>query len=124
MGPMGPMGPMMGGPWGSGTAGWPVLALMVVLVLALGLIALAVLGIGVQRRRPRSPEEILRERYTRGEISRQEYLDALADVLKDRYIRSELTFDEYEERLGLLLEAPLRGSRPELAQRGQITTRR
>lgn len=59
---------------------------------------------GGQRRQSASPENALRDRYARGEIGRQAYLDALTDILKDRYVRGELTAEEYEERLGILLE--------------------
>ena len=55
-------------------------------------------------RRLSSPENTLRDRYARGEIGQQAYLDALTDILKDRYVRGELTSEEYEERLGVLLE--------------------
>lgn len=108
MGPMGPMGPMSGG-WGSNTAAWLVLGVAVLAVLAIGIVVLAGRGVEdrVQSRRPTPPEELLRERYARGELGRQQYLDALVDVLKDRYVRGELTLDEYEARLGLLLGSPL-----------------
>lgn len=119
---MGPMGPMMGGPWGGGTTAW--LVLVVLLVLALGLVALVVWDVRGERRWPRSPDEILRERYARGELGRQEYLDALADVLKDRYIRGELTSDEYETRLGLLLREPAREMRQGLEQQERPVPRR
>ena len=62
------------------------------------------------RQLPSSPENVLRDRYARGEIGRQAYLDALTDILKDRYVQGELTAEEYEERLGrLLLPPPARG---------------
>lgn len=70
----------------------------------------AVAGRG--RLHPRqSWEGTLRARYARGEIGRQQYLDALSDILKERYIRGELTLDEYEARLELLLSEPTRGTR-------------
>ena len=115
---VGPMGPMMGGWWD--TPGWLVLALLVVLfALVLGAVTFAALATRgrPEPRRPPSPDEILRERYARGEIGRQQYLAALEDTLKDRYVRGELTLDEYEARLDLLLGSPLARSRQELEQR-------
>jgi uncharacterized membrane protein len=77
------------------------------LLFAAVMIALNYYGVigpgGGRRQRLASPEDTLRERYVRGEVARQAYLDALSDVLKDRYVRGELTTEEYEERLGVLL---------------------
>lgn len=98
------MGPMMGG-WSGGGGGFGP-ALVVVLVLALGLIALAVWrggGTPAAPRRPRSPEEVLRDRYAKGEISRGQYLEALTDILKDRYVRGEIELEDFEARLDRLL---------------------
>ncbi|MCL5264720.1 MAG: hypothetical protein M1343_05950 [Chloroflexi bacterium] len=44
----------------------------------------------------------------KGEISRQQYLDALINILKDRCVRGEIELDEYERRLGFLLEEPVK----------------
>ncbi len=121
---MGPMGPMMGGSWG--TPGWLFLALPVVLfVVVLGAVTFVVLTTRgkSERRQPASPEEILRERYARGEISRQQYLESLEDSLKDGYVRGELTLDEYEARLALLLGSPLARSRQALEQRERPASR-
>ena len=110
------MGPMMGG----GML-WFLIVVVLVLLLVLGLIALGVLGVGgaLGRRRPSSPEDILRERYARGEIGHQAYQDALGDVLKDRYMRGELTSEEYEGRVAVLLGRP--GERPaESGERGDL----
>lgn len=52
---------------------------------------------------PRAPVDVLRDRYARGEITRETYRQALADVLKDRYVRGEITLDEFEARLERLL---------------------
>ncbi len=46
----------------------------------------------------RSPAEILRGRYARGEISRDQYREALLDVLKDMCVRGEITVDEFDAR--------------------------
>lgn len=112
MGPMGPMGPMMGGgTWG---AAWFLLVLVVLLVVALATIAGFAWGGGrvENRRRPRTPEAMLRERYARGELTQQQFQEALVDLLKDRYVRGELTVEAYETRLQRLLEEP-RASVPE-----------
>jgi uncharacterized membrane protein len=57
-------------------------------------------------RQARSPEALLRERYARNELSREQYLTILEDLLKDRYVRGELDLDEYEARLDQLLREP------------------
>lgn len=46
----------------------------------------------------RSPAEILRDRYARGEVTQEQYREALLDVLKDMYVRGEITVDEFEAR--------------------------
>jgi len=46
----------------------------------------------------RSPAEILRNRYARGEISQEQYREALMDVLKDMCVRGEITMDEFDSR--------------------------
>lgn len=46
----------------------------------------------------RSPAEILRDRYARGEITQEQYREALLDILKDMYVRGEITVDEFEAR--------------------------
>ncbi|MBI3979682.1 MAG: SHOCT domain-containing protein [Chloroflexi bacterium] len=112
MGPMGPMGPMMGGgPWAGGMMGWPALALVGLLMVALGLVVLAAVprGVGGRERQGRlhSPEAILRERYATGELTHRQHREALVDLLKDRYVRGEIELDEYEARLGLLLGEPV-----------------
>ncbi len=105
---MGPMGPMMGG---GGAApdppGLVLLVIVVVLAAGAGLVALVLwrdrdLAAG---RRP-TPEEALRLRYSRGELSREAYRQALIDILKDRYVRGELDVEAYEADLGRLLEDP------------------
>ena len=50
------------------------------LAIILGVIWLVGRGTGTARGRAESPEEILKERYVRGEISREEYLEKLADL--------------------------------------------
>lgn len=114
---MGPMGPPMG--WGGSTAILLLLGVAVLVVLALALIAVA--GRGSRATTlppaPRSPEDLLRERYARGEIGRQQYLEALGDILKDRYIRGELDLNEYEARLDVLLQQPDKTPHRELEQK-------
>ena len=104
---MGPMGPMMGG-WqvGSGTViDWTAPVVVLLLVLLLAVIALVVWrgsGIRFGRREP-SPGETLRERYARGELTKQQYQEALVDLLQDRYVRGEIDLGEFETRLAGLL---------------------
>ncbi len=105
------MGPMMGGSWG--TPGWlDLVVLVVLLALALGAVTFAVLSTrgGSEPKRRVSAEEILCERYSRGEIGREQYRAALEDILKDRYVRGELTLEQYEAQLGVLLDSPRTGS--------------
>jgi uncharacterized membrane protein len=52
---------------------------------------------------PQSAAALLRERYARGELAREQYMTMLEDLLKDRYVRGELDLDEYEARLDELL---------------------
>ena len=106
---------------GGGMLFWFLIAIVLVLLLVLGLFALGVLGVGgaLGRRRPASPEDVLRDRYARGEIGRQAYLDALGDVLKDRYVRGELTSEEYEDRVAVLL-GRLGQRQTDLAERGDL----
>ncbi len=104
---MGPMGPMMGGGGAALDPSLLVLLLVLVLVGGGGLVALVLwqdrhLAAG---RRP-TPTEALRGRYSRGELSREQYRQALVDVLKDRYVRGELDVEAYEADLERLLEEP------------------
>ncbi len=108
---MGMMGPVAGGWIGGGSSAlW-------ILVLALGAVVLLVqvlpaLGHGSSRlggtsirgRRPATPEELLGERYARGDVGWPGYREGLVGLLKDRYVRGELEVAEYEDRLGHLLE--------------------
>ncbi len=73
----GPWGPMMGGPWSEGA--WWMMALMGVInvvfwgaIVALGVWALRRVTQPARAERP-SPEEIARERYARGEITREQF---------------------------------------------------
>ncbi|MBI2940239.1 MAG: SHOCT domain-containing protein [Chloroflexi bacterium] len=130
---MGPMGPMMGGGWGNGAAGWIVTA-AALLLLALGTVALVLAmrragsARGALTPRPlpagEGAEEILRERYARGELTGQQYREALVDVLKDRYIRGELELDEYEHRLSVLLGTPVGEPRREAEHPDQTVLHR
>lgn len=124
---MGPMGPMMGGwrgappamggwPSASWDAGWLVPALALLLVLILALVAVALItGRTASAREgaggPRPAAEVLRERYARGELTREQYRETLVDILKDRYVRGEVDLESYEAQLGLVLreESPRSG---------------
>lgn len=53
----------------------------------------------VRQAPPAAPRDVLRDRYARGEISREQYLEAIADILKDMYVRGEITLEEFERRL-------------------------
>ena len=102
------MGPMMGsGPWNAGAVAWPFMLLPVLLMLVVLVIGLVVLLSSLDpartERRRRSPEELLRNRYARGEVSHQHYQAALVDVLKDRYVRGEIGLEAYEAQLHRLL---------------------
>lgn len=76
--------------------------------LVLGLAMLALWrehgGRGKQTARP--PEAVLDERFARGELTRQQYNEALLELLKGRYVRGELELDAYEARLDQLLGGP------------------
>jgi uncharacterized membrane protein len=100
---------------GGGMILWLILVIVLLLLVALGLYFLGAARArdSIGPRRAASPEELLRERYVRGEVGRQAYLDVLADVLKDRYVRGELNSDEYEERVAVLLQPPDRSARAE-----------
>lgn len=50
-----------------------------------------------------TPDEILRERFARGEVTRDQYREATVDLLKDRYVRGELTLEEYEARVNVVM---------------------
>jgi uncharacterized membrane protein len=50
-----------------------------------------------------TPEEVLRQRYARGELTRDQYQDAIMELLKSRYVTGEMTLEEYETRVGTLL---------------------
>ncbi len=51
-----------------------------------------------------TPEEILRERFARGELSREQYRESIVEMLKDRYVRDELTLEEYEARVDAVMD--------------------
>ena len=73
-----------------------------------------------------TPEEVLRQRFARGELTRDQYQEAIIELLKGRYVTGELTLEEYETRVGTLIadsrSAPPRESGDEgkpLAQRAR-----
>ena len=105
---MGPMGPMMGDWQGSSgiDIGWmsPVVVMLIVALLLAGVALTAWHGSGIRLgRRESSPGETLRERYARGELTKQQYQEALEAVLQDRYVRGEIDLEEFETRLAGLL---------------------
>lgn len=112
--PMWPMGPMM-----NYSNDWLIIVLVAPFILVVGAIAFVIVGSRGTRNTQKSlsAEEFLRERYAKGEISRQQYLDALVDILKDRCTRGEIELDEYERRLDLLLQEPTRERRRELERK-------
>lgn len=57
----------------------------------------------------RTPAEILRDRYARGEITQEQYRGTLLDILKDMYVRGEITVDEFEARAEKLSSAESSG---------------
>lgn len=83
--------------------------LLVLVILMVGIALLA--GLTVTRRqgrhRPERPQmpasELLRKRYARGELTRQDYQQGLVDVLTDRYVQGEIDLGAYEARLARLL---------------------
>ena len=61
-------------------------------------------GGSVTARRRASPEDLLGERYARGEIGWAEYREGLVALLEERYVRGEIEVDDYETRVAKLLE--------------------
>lgn len=59
--------------------------------------------------RQKTPEELARERYARGEIGLAEYQEVLVNLLKDRYVQGELELPEYEERASRVLDGATQG---------------
>jgi uncharacterized membrane protein len=51
-------------------------------------------------------QETLRLRFARGEITRQQYEEALVELLKERYVRDERDMSEFEDRLRGVLAEP------------------
>jgi len=66
-----------------------------------------------------TPEEVLRQRFARGELSRDQYQEAIIELLKGRYVTGELTLEEYEARVGTLI-ADSRPRRVESDRRREI----
>jgi uncharacterized membrane protein len=111
---MGPMGSMMGGWPGSGAAAtdWLTPLVLVLLVLVVASVALVAWQSGGPRanRRSRQPEEILQERFARGELTRQQYQEGLVDLLRGRYVRGEIDVEAYETRVERLFGVAHPGS--------------
>ena len=91
----------------SGGGAWLLIAVLVlvfVVLLARALPSLYAPGGSVSLRRRATPEELLGERYARGEIEWPEYREGLVSLLKERYVRGEIEVDDYEARVARLLE--------------------
>lgn len=85
--------------------GWLGLALAV--VVALGVVAgLARAGHASTGARAASPEQALRVRFARGEITRKQYQDAVVKRLQDRYVRGDLDLAAYEAQVSQVLVGP------------------
>lgn len=50
-----------------------------------------------------TPEEVLRQRYARGELTRDQYQEAIIELLKGRYVTGEMSLEEYEARVATLI---------------------
>jgi uncharacterized membrane protein len=91
---------------GGGTALLVVVILLIFVLVAVGAVGFALWHHytipGGSRPRP-SPADLLRERYARGEISREQYRQALLDLLQDRYVRGEIGLEQLEERSARVL---------------------
>ncbi len=53
---------------------------------------------------PASSAEVLRRRYSSGDLSREQYRRMQVDILKDRYVRGDISLEVYEAALGRVLE--------------------
>ncbi len=88
--------------------GMAVIWLVILIVLAVRAAGLLLASAGWTSALPpgrrRTPEELARERYARGEIGWPEYQEVLVSLLKDRYVRGELEVAEYEERVSRVLD--------------------
>lgn len=107
---MGPVGVMMAnGPW-SGSLGWLALIPALLFVLAFGLCAYAFSLWRTNRSSDRiqtlSRQEMIPGREDRGGLSGGQNRKASADILKARYTRGDISLAEYEKRLDVLLEDP------------------
>ena len=61
-----------------------------------------------------TPEEVLRQRFARGELTRDQYQESIIELLKGRYVTGELTLEDYETRVGTLI-----GDSPQRRLEGQ-----
>ena len=50
-----------------------------------------------------TPEEVLRQRYARGELTRDQYQEAIIELLKGRYVTGDLSLEDYETRVATLM---------------------
>ncbi len=91
--------------------GMVVIWLIIVIVIAARSRGMLLAGHGwssaLPPEREKTPEELARERYARGEIGVSEYEEVLVNLLKERYVRGELELDEYEERTSRVLDDAL-----------------
>ena len=66
----------------------------------------------------KAPEDILRERFARGDLTRDQYRDSVVDMLKDRYVRGELTLEEYEARVEVVMGVARERKSPDTPREG------
>jgi uncharacterized membrane protein len=100
------MGPMMDGwpGWNGTFAVWliPFLAVLIVALFAVTRAVRRSRGNQTSLRRG-TPMETVGERYALGEVTRQQYQEALEEELKDRYVRDEINLEEFEKRIDRLV---------------------
>lgn len=84
---------------------WIGLAFALLVVLG-GVVLLARAGHASIGARAASPEQALRVRFARGEITRKQYQDALVKLFQDRYVRGDLDLAAYEARVSQVLVGP------------------
>ncbi len=106
--------------------GMAAIWLVVLIVLAVRAAGPLLAGAGwtsaLPPRRQRTPEELVRDRYARGELGWPEYQEVLVSLLKDRYVRGELELSQYEERVSRLLDESVPEHKAAVARRQPDST--